>query len=321
MRQAKTPPAIKKGQKDSRVTEVQSYLDFLSPRYWGAWLGIAGIYLMAWLPIVIRIQLSKAIAWVLFHAVSSRRKVAQTNIRLCFPNLTSAQQQDLVRQTFFSNTLNFFETAHAWCRPVTSVPFKVEGLEHYQAAVSSGKGVLVLSGHFGPIDILGALLIGKAEFSVVYRKHDNALINYFMTRARERYSKSTIARKDMKGLLRELRKGGAIWYAPDQDYGRKASIFVPFFGVNTATITMTSKLAKAGNATILPVSAYRTSDHRGFVLKIEPPPQDMPSGDEQKDALWINQWLESKIRLHPEQYLWLHKRFKTRPEGEASLYR
>ena len=321
MRQAKPLIPPKKGQKDSRVTELQSYRDFIAPRYWPAWLGIAGIYVMAWLPIALRIQLAKIIAWCLFHAVSSRRKVAQTNIRLCFPDLSSDQQRDLVRQTFFSNTLNFFETAHAWCRPVTSVPFSVEGLEHYHSAAASGHGILVLSGHFGPIDILGALLIGKAEFSVVYRKHDNALFNYFMTRARERYSKSTIARKDMKGLLRELKSGGAIWYAPDQDYGRKASIFVPFFGVNTATITMTSKLAKAGKAIILPVSAYRTADHRGFVLTIEPPPSDMPSGDENADTLWINRWLENKIRQHPEQYLWLHKRFKTRPVGEASLYR
>ncbi len=320
MGQAKHRPPLKRNQKDSRVTEVQRYRDFLSPRYWPAWFGIGGIYLMAWLPIPVRLGLSRLIAGLLYRLVPSRRKVAQTNIRLCFPELSAVEQHRLVKQTFFSNTLNFFETAHAWCRPVTSVPFHIEGLQHYKDAVASGRGILVLSGHFGPIDILGALLIGICEFSVVYRKHDNALFNYFMTRARERYSKKTLARKDMKGLLRELKQGGAIWYAPDQDYGRKASVFVPFFSIPTATITMTSKLAKMGDAIVLPVSAYRTDDHRGFVLNIEAPVA-IPSGDDVADARWINEWLESRIRRHPEQYLWLHKRFKTRPEGEASVYR
>jgi KDO2-lipid IV(A) lauroyltransferase len=152
----------------------------------------------------------------------------------------------------------------------------------------------------------------------MYRKHDNPLFNYFMTKAREDFCEDTIARKDIKGLMRTLKQGKSVCYAPDQDYGRRASVFVPFFDIPTATITMTSKLAKATKAKVIPVSAYRTADCRGFVLKFEPP---MPIGDDDiADAHAINRWLEARIREHPDQYLWLHKRFKTRPEGEPSLY-
>jgi len=319
MRQAREKQSIQKRQKDSRVTEVSRFRDFLMPQYWPTWLGIAGIYCMAWLPIPLRIMLTRGLAGLLYRLVGSRRRVAETNIKLYFPDLDEAAQHQLVKDTFFSNTLNFFETAHAWCRPAQSMHLDVRGLEHLEEAQSSGRGILMLSGHFGPIDIGGALISKYFDYASVYRRHENPLFNYFMTRARERYSKITIARKDMRGLLKELKKGGIIWYAPDQDYGRKASVFVPFFGIQTATITMTSKLAKAGNALVLPVSGYRTADNRGFVVTIEPV-LDIPSGDEVDDAHTVNKWLEGKISEHPDQYLWLHKRFKTRPEGEPSVY-
>lgn len=306
-------------QKNSQVTAVHSYSDFLAPKYWLTWLNIAGVYAMAWLPISVRIPLSRFLAALLYRFVPSRRHIAETNIRLCFPEKTSAEQTQLVKDTFFSNTLTFFETAHAWCRPVTSLHYELTGLEHVLDAQKDGHGVLLLSGHFGPIDISGPHLGKHIDFASVYRKHDSPLFNYFMTRSREKFSKVTIARKDMKGQLRQLQKGGVIWYAPDQDYGRIASVFAPFFGIPTATITMTSKLAKAGRAKVVPVSGYRTADNRGFVIKMEPP-MAIPSGDDVADATLINQWVEQRIREHPEQYLWLHKRFKTRPEGEPSLY-
>ncbi len=316
---SKNKPTIRKNQRDSKVTEIYRFRDFLAPRYWTTWLAIAGLYLMAWLPIGFRICLSRIIGRLLFHFVKSRRHVVLTNIRLCFPELSSAEQVALSKRVFFSNVLTFFETAHAWCRPATSMHFELKGLEHLEEATKQGKGALLLSGHFGPIDIGGALMGPQVEFISVYRKHDNALFNYFMTRARERFSPIQLARKDMKGMLRQLRNGGRIWYAPDQDYGRNASVFVPFFGIQTATITMTSKLAKMGDAAVVPLYGYRTDDCRGFVLVFEPA-LAIPSDDDVADAQRINQWVEEKIREHPEQYLWLHKRFKTRPEGEPSIY-
>jgi len=319
MRQAKGQDSIKKGQKDSRVTELYRYRDFLSPVYWSTWLGIGALYLMAWLPVTIRIGLSRVLGRVLYHVVGSRRRIAETNIRLCFSHLSQAEQTALVKETFFSNTLAYFETAYAWCRPAKFITHSIEGLEHIEQAKAKGQGIMMLGGHFAPIDILGALVGEYVEYASVYRKHDNPLFNYFMTKSRERFSPKTIARKDIKGMIREFRSGGTIWYAPDQDYGRKPSIFVPFFGVQTATITMTSKLAQSGNAAVIPLSAHRTEDNKGIVIKFEPP-LEIPCGDDVKDAITVNSWLEDRIKEHPAQCLWLHKRFKTRPEGEPSVY-
>lgn len=306
-------------QKDSNVTNRYKYSDFLHPRYWLTWLAIAGLYVMAWLPIVVRKAVAKGLSRVLINVAKSRRKVAARNIQLCFPELTAEEQSAMLRKTFYAATLSFFETAHAWCRSADSIPIHVEGREHLDAALASGQGVILLSGHFGPLDIGGAVLNRVVPYAAVFRRHDNLLLDYFMTRQRERYVKQMIARKDIKGLLRALNKGACVWYAPDQDYGRKPSIFVPFFGVDAATITMTSKLAVGGNAIVLPGSSYRMADDYSIGIKFEAP-LAIPSGNERDDAIMVNNWLEGRIRQHPEQYLWLHKRFKTRPEGEPSLY-
>jgi len=319
MRLASNKPVQRKNQKNSQVTEQHRFRDFLAPAFWPTWLAIAGLYLMAWLPLRARLLVSQGLAGVLYRLVASRRKVAQTNIRLCFPELDAVAQQRLVRAVFYSNILNYFETALAWCRPNHTMQLEVKGLEHLRRAQATGRGVLLLSGHFGPIDISGSLIVDHVDLTFVYRKDDNPLFNYFTTRARERYCTATLAHKDIKGILRALKGGATVWYAPDQDYGREASVFVPFFGVPTATITMTSKLAKAGNAVVVPISGYRRADGRGFVASIEAP-LDIPSGDEVVDARTVNAWLERRIAEHPEQYLWLHKRFKTRPEGEPSVY-
>ncbi len=319
MRQARDSRSFQKNQKDSKVTEIYRFRDFIGPKYWRTWLVIGGIYILAWLPIWLRIKVARVMAFLAYLLISSRRKVAQTNVRLCFPASSEAEVDKFVRATFFSSILSFFETAHAWCRPTKNLDTTFIGLEHLTNALKSGRGVLLLGGHFALIDMLGALLSRHFDVATVYRKQDNPLINYFMVRARERFHKVTIARKDMKKLLGTLKKGGVVWYAPDQDYGRKASVFVPFYGIQTATITMTSKLAKLSDAVVIPLSGYRNSDNKSFLIEIEPA-IEIPSGDDVADAATVNRWLESRINKVPEQYLWLHKRFKTRPEGDSSVY-
>lgn len=312
--------ARKSKQRDSNVTGNAKFRYFLGPKYWVTWLGIGGIYVAALIPLFLRVPLAKAFSTALFFFAKSRRHVAETNIRLCFPDLPPKKQRILVRRVFLSTTLSLFETAHAWCFPNNKPKVTFEGLEHVEAAKETGKGILLTGGHFAPLDMGGVLVENLLAFHTVYRKHDNALFNYFMTHARERYSAATVARKDIKGMLRVLQQGKVLWYAPDQDYGRKASIFIPFFGIETATITMTSKLAKAGKATVLPIWVSRTADYRGFHVKFFAP-HPIPSGDDVEDAKHYTKWLETQILKFPDQYLWLHKRFKTRPKGEKSLYK
>jgi KDO2-lipid IV(A) lauroyltransferase len=317
MSQGKAPRTGK--QKNSNVTNTYRYRDFLHPKYAATWIGILSLHAVARIPFLIQKLLARVLARLLYRLVKSRRKVTLTNIQLCFPELTQLQQIQLCKKVFNSYALSLFETARAWCVQEKGLKHRVEGLEYLRAAESDPRGVLLLSGHFGPVDIAGVALAKYTDYSITYRKDDNPLFNYFMVKGRERFVEQTIARKDMRGLLRAFKRGKSIWYAPDQDYGRKVSVFAPFFGVAAATVTMTSKLAVSGNALVLPVSFYRDNDDRTIVVKFEAP-LDVPSGDDIADATTINQWLETTIRRHPEQYLWMHKRFKTRPEGEPSLY-
>ncbi|MDN3650849.1 LpxL/LpxP family Kdo(2)-lipid IV(A) lauroyl/palmitoleoyl acyltransferase [Reinekea marina] len=307
-------------QKNSNIVSTYRYRDFLHPRFWPTWLGIGFLQGVARLPFIVQKALAKGLAKLLFKVASSRRKVALTNITLCFPELTRSEQVALTKKTFYSYTLGLIETARAWCIQDSQLKQRVEGIEHLQAAQADPRGVLLLSGHFGPLDIAGVALAKYAQYSVTYRNDDNPLFNYFMVKGRQKFVHRTIARKDMRGLLGAFKRGEIIWYAPDQDYGRKVSVFAPFFGIPTATVTMTGKLASSGNAIVLPLSSYRDDDDQTIVLKFEAP-LEIPSGDNVGDAHRVNAWLESCIRRHPDQYLWLHKRFKTRPEGEPSVYK
>lgn len=322
MRQANQPPRRKGSrQRDSRVTERFRYRDFLAPRYWGAWLFIGFMQLIGRLPERVRVVTARVLTPLLMTAAGSRRRVAERNLQLCFPKLSEGEHRDLLKRTFFSYILGMLETARAWVKPMEPMRDKVrwEGLENLDAAQQGGRGVLLVGGHFTILDMAGALFGLIREYDLIYRKHDNDLLNYFMTHSRERWCSRTLARRDMRGLIRSLREGRIVWYAPDQDYGRKASSFVPFFGIPTATVTMTTKLAQSGNAAVVPVFFYRDDDPCRYVARFgEPLP--IPSDDPVADATAFNEWLEARVREKPDQYLWLHKRFKTRPPGEPSVY-
>ena len=148
------------------------------------------------------------------------------------------------------------------------------------------------------------------------------MFDYVQRRGRERHNADAhaIEREDVRGTLKVLRKGRAIWYAPDQDYGAKQSVFVPLFGVLAATVTATSKFAKLGRAQVIPMTQTRLASGQGYLIKIEPPLQNFPGETDEQDCILLNQWIEQAIMQQPEQYLWAHRRFKTRPEGEAKLY-
>lgn len=319
MGQGRTKRGFVKDQKDSQVTDKYRYWHFLGPKFWTTWLGIAGLHLLAWLPWRAKVIAARGLSKVVKRVAKSRYRTLQTNIRLCFADRTVAQQDQLIEEALFSNVMGFIETAHAWCRGLSGITVEVQGQEHLDAAKLDGRGIIYLSAHWSILDLGAAMIGGNLSAGTIYRKHDNPLFNYFMTRSREKYLAYTVARKDVKGMIRRLKNGEGLAYMPDQDFGRKRSIFVPFFGVPTATITMTSKLAAAGNAIVLPLSGYRKGLSPTYVIRIDPP-MAIPTGDEEQDTRLWTEWLEGCVAQHPDQYLWLHKRFKTRPPGEPSVY-
>ncbi|WP_312570455.1 lipid A biosynthesis lauroyl acyltransferase [Stutzerimonas balearica] len=298
---------------------------FLHPRFWLLWLGLGLLWLLVQLPYAALLRLGRVLGALMYRVAGSRRRIARRNLELCFPRLDEAARERLLKDNFASTGIAFFEMAMSWWWPRARLQrlAHIEGLEHLQAAQAEGRGVILMALHFTTLEIGAALLGQRHTIDGMYREHKNPLFDYIQRRGRERHNldASAIEREDVRGMLKVLRAGRAIWYAPDQDYGRKQSLFVPLFGIPAATVTATTKFARLGRALVLPFTQERLADGSGYRLVIHPPLADFPGESEEADCLRINRWVEQVVSATPEQYLWAHRRFKTRPEGEASLYR
>ncbi|MDF3918812.1 MULTISPECIES: LpxL/LpxP family Kdo(2)-lipid IV(A) lauroyl/palmitoleoyl acyltransferase [Salinicola] len=292
------------------------------PRYWGAWLGIGLMRAGAMLPWRLKLALGRGIGLLTWKLAKRRRHITDTNLALCFPELDDRQRAELVRKTFIANGIGILETATGWCRDPEHLRHRVtfKGTEHMERAMAQGKGALIIGIHFSTLDLGGALHSLFFPADVVYRPHDNPVFEDFMTRARRGIFGAAIDRHDLRGVVRRIKSGHAVWYSPDQDFGREVSVFAPFFGIPAASIKLTAKIARMTGAPVMPLMFHRNPDDRTYTLEYLPPLENFPSGDDVADAAQVNAFIEQAIRRHPEQYLWLHRRFKTRPPGEASFY-
>jgi KDO2-lipid IV(A) lauroyltransferase len=312
---------VSKRRPQTRNTE---YSNYLHPRWWPTWLLLGLMWLLAQLPLRAQWWLGTAVGELAWRLIPRRRHITEVNIGLCFPELGAEQQRSLVRRAFHSNGIGILEIGLAWFRkPERFLKHtRVHGLEHLEAALQRGKGILALGGHYSSLDLCGTLATCFVEADVMQRDHNNPLLNAFMTRARERHYGIALSARDLRGLLRRLRENRTIWYATDQDYGRKGIVFAPFFGIPAASITATSRIAEHSGCAVLPFSHFRRSDGLGYDIHFQAPLENFPSGDDLADATLVNATIEREVRRHPEQYLWMHRRFKTRPNPEdPDLYR
>lgn len=257
------------------------------------------------------------------HAVAPvRRDVARVNIATCFPELSAKEQAQLVRRHYQAMGIGIFELGAGWYQPWERLaPYaEVVGLEHMEAVRASGRGALMLSAHFTTLEISGRILNEHRQFSCLYRKPNQARIAAEMTAVREGAMHRTIHREKMNELVRALRDGEFVWYAPDQGQRIKYSALLPFFGVPAVTNTATGRIARMGKAAILPFVGLRQPDGR-YRVEIFPEQSGLPSDDAEADALRVNGIIESFIRKAPEQYFWLHKKFKGRGPDFPDLYK
>ena len=298
---------------------------FLHPRFWLLWLGLGLLWLVIQLPYRALLLLGRGLGALMYRLARSRRKIARRNLQLCFPELNEKAREKLLRENFASSGIALFEMAMSWWWPRSRLQrlAHIEGLEYLQQARAEGQGVILMALHFTTLEVGAALLGQRHTIDGMYREHKNPVFDFVQRRGRERHNldASAIEREDVRAMLKVLRAGRAIWYAPDQDYGRKQSLFVPWFGINAATVTATSKFARLGRARVVPYTQERLPNSAGYRLVIHPPLTDFPGESEEADCRRINEWVEEAVRQRPEQYLWAHRRFKTRPAGEASLYR
>jgi len=294
---------------------------FYGPRYWPTWLGLGFFRLLGLLPISSGLALGRLLGDVFFYLARSRRHIAEVNIAKCFPELSAAEQRKLVRKIMHSTGKSVIETSVALWGPQCQLKqrYTIRGLEHIQAAQAKGLGVLLVGCHFTTLDAAARILAFHVNYDMLYRKDPNPLLAYELIRARESFAGNAIVRTDTRQLIKNLRKGNIVWYAPDQDFGARHSVFAPFFGVLAATVVGTARIAQLGKAVVIPFAHYR-DEHNHYHLVIEPPLENYPTGDDVADATRINQIIETAIAKQPDQYLWVHRRFKTRPEGEAGFY-
>lgn len=297
---------------------------FLHPRFWPLWLGLGGLWLVVQLPYGALLRLGRWLGLGMYRVASERRRVAARNLELCFPQMPPVERKRLLKENFASTGIAFFEMAMSWWWPKARLAklAHIEGLEHLQAAQRDGEGAILMALHFTTLEIGAALLGQRHTIDGMYREHRNALFDFVQRQGRERHNLDSLAveREDVRGMIKLLRKGRAIWYAPDQDYGAKQSIFVPLFGIEAATVTATTHFARLGKARVIPFTQRRLKDGSGYRLVLHPPLEGFPGESEAADALRINQWVEQAVTECPEQYLWAHRRFKSRPAGAPKLY-
>lgn len=295
-------------------------MPFLSPRFWPTWLGLMALRLISLLPMAAQYTLGRFLGKMLYRLISKRRHIVEVNLKLCFPEKSEKERQQMAVEVFENNAIGMFETSMAWWSSPDRFEDKViiEGLEYIEKAQQEGHGILLTGAHYSTLDLGGFLLGQKLNFSTVYRPHNNPLFDRFICQGRSRFVEQMLDNENSRAIVKQLRQGNVVWFAPDQDMGPKQSIFVRFFGIPAATVPATAKLARLGKAKVMIFGQHRLPNGEGYKLTISPALDPFPTSDEAADTNLVNQGLEQAIRQFPTQYMWVHRRFKTQPDAEKS---
>ncbi|AEW44478.1 lipid A biosynthesis lauroyl acyltransferase [Serratia symbiotica str. 'Cinara cedri'] len=295
----------------------------LHPRYWMTWLGAGLLYLLVLLPYPMIFCLGISLGKFSMYFLKQRVSIAKRNLALCFPQMSLAEREALVVKNFESVGMGLFETGMAWFWPNWRIErwFRVSGLEHIKKAQINHQGILLIGLHFLTLE-LGARIFGIHNPGIgVYRPHNNKLIDWLQSWGRMRSNKSMLDRKDLKGMIQALKQGNIIWYAPDHDYGPRGSVFAPLFAVEQAATTIGSYfLVRMGKPVIIPFTPRRLPNGKGYELIMQPEVKHFPLHNKFEAATFMNKVIEKEILMALDQYMWLHRRFKTRPKGASSLY-
>ncbi|HEX7966492.1 MAG TPA: LpxL/LpxP family Kdo(2)-lipid IV(A) lauroyl/palmitoleoyl acyltransferase [Gammaproteobacteria bacterium] len=286
-----------------------------NPHYWPIWFLLGFVRLAVYLPYSLQLSLGRGLGTLLRLTARRRWRITLVNLERCFPELDAPARERLARRHFDSLGMAFIEIGMCWWASAGRLKglAHIEGVENLNAARAEGRGVILLSAHFTTLEIGGRLLGLCTDFHLMYRPNQNALIEEVMRRSRERHFDRAIPRNDVRLMLRSLKEGKPVWYAPDQGYRGKNSEMVPFFGIPAPTNTATSRLARTTGAPVVPFFVERLPGTEGYALVLEPALEGFPTDDPAADALRINKLLEERIRRVPEQYLWSHDRFKVVP--------
>ena len=280
---------------------------------------LALMWLAHWLPFRALAWIGDAVGTALFWLIPERRRVTRINLAKCFPDLPAHERERLARAAFRAFCRGFVDRAVLWWAPPERIKrmVRIEGLEHLEAA---GARVVVLAPHFAGIEAAGIRLSIDRDMSTLYQHQKDPVVDRRLLEGRTRFRSNIVSRQQgLRKVLRWINAGIPFYYLPDLDFGRKGTTFVPFFGVPAATAVGLSYIARSTGAAVVPCVA-RMLPAGGYVARFYPAWSDFPSGDEARDARRMMAFIEERVLEMPEQYHWLHKRFKTRPEGEPRFY-
>lgn len=307
------------------VEKAEFSSDLYHPKHWPMWFGVLLMRTTLLLPLRWQMKMGSAIGRLVKKFAKGRVHTARRNIALCFPDMSETDKQQLLDNTFEETGKALFDTINAWWWSNERVQkhMTIKGTEHVSNSLASGKGVILFAVHCLPLE-MGARIFGQFAPGIgVYRPHNNPVMEYLQVKGRLRSNKGLVPKRDVRQMIRSLRTPDVIWYTADQDFGRSSAVFIPFFAVpDAATITGATSLARLGKANVLPFFVERNADDTGYSLEIMPALDNFPGDNETDDAIRGNQIVEQLINRNRNQYMWLHRRFKTRPvKGSPSLYK
>lgn len=288
-----------------------------APRHWPVWLGVGLCMALARLPWGLQRAMGAAVGWLALRLLPDRREAARTNLALCLPELDGPAREGLLRANFRDVGIGLFEFARAWWGGVAPMraSARIEGLEILQRLQAEGRGVLLVSGHFMTLELCGRLLCDHVPLAGMYRKHRSPVMEWAVLRGRLRYASAMFGNGDTRAAIRHLKRGGVLWYAPDQDMRGKDTVFAPFFGIPAATITATHQFARMTGCAVVPF--FHRREGADYVLQVGQPLSPFPTDDAVADSAAVNAAIEAMVRQAPSQYLWLHRRFKRQPDGRS----
>jgi KDO2-lipid IV(A) lauroyltransferase len=293
-----------------------------APRWWPTWILVAALALAGRLPCRVRLGLGCVLGDLLRRLLRRRRRIAEANLALCFAHWSAARRRALLRDHFRELGIGLFDMAAAWTLPGAALDrnLRHRGLEHVAKALERGKGAMFVAAHLTSIEMSMQLASRLQPTYSIYRKNKNPVLDRVIHRGRSRQNAVMFHREDMRTLLTALRDQKVVWFSPDQDHGIAKGAFVPFFGQPAATVTTTARIAARTGAAVLPLLYRRLPGCEGYEFEVLPALEDFPGDDPVAATRRLNRIIEQQVYLAPAQYLWVHRRFKTRPAGMPAVY-
>jgi len=309
---------------NDKTDQSQQLRSYLAPKYWGLWFAIGILRLAAYLPISLIWKIGSALGTLIYRIIPSRRRAARINLKQAYPDLSNEDIDKLNKKAFKSLGISVFEMGIAWFKSDNSLKqqCQIEGQQYLDEAMAKNKGVILLTGHFTTLEMGGRTISFYVDkYNAVFKRAHDPLFNALMVRYRSRMGDELIETKNVRGIIRGLKKGHATWFGPDQDFADQDIVFTPFLGGIASTLTATAKLAKMTGAAVVPFYPVRLEKGKGYKLIVQPALENFPSDDIEADSARVNKTIENMVYACPEQYLWSHKRFKTQPDRTTNIYK